>query len=186
MTAKHKPRALPNLRSSGQLYLAYGSNLNKEQMQRRCPGARPVGARFLPHAQLVFRGVADVVYDPDPASRCPVALWRITPADEVVLDRYEGVASGFYAKCYIKIRINGRPEECLVYCMQSHEIAPPGEWYLDVIAQGYRDFGLPLDYLDRAVEASWNDKHVGPDVRRRRARPSHGPVAYGVDTDALA
>ena len=28
-------------------YLAYGSNLNKEQMQKRCPGAVPVTAEIL-------------------------------------------------------------------------------------------------------------------------------------------
>jgi hypothetical protein len=178
------PKILPNLNTAGQLYWAYGSNLHKEQMLRRCPGARVVGPRWLPGARLVFRSVADVVYDPN--DRCPGALWRITPSDERALDDYEGVERGFYAKSYLLVRVKGRVEEMLVYVMNSTAVAPPGEHYLNVIAQGYRDFNLPLAYLDRAVELSWSDKHITADVRRRRARPSHGAVAYGVDIDALA
>lgn len=187
------PKILPNLLArpmtpkvdtTGKLMWAYGSNLNKAQMAHRCPAARSLGARWLPNARLVFRSVADVVYDA--SERCPGGLWRITPEDEIALDAYEGVSGGLYEKQHLLVRWKGKPEKMLIYTMLSDAIAPPGEGYLNVIAQGYRDFGLPLDYLDRAVEASWDDKHITEDVRRRRARPGHGPVAYGVDVDALS
>lgn len=38
------------------LYLAYGSNLNLEQMAYRCPTAKPVGQVVLKDYQLLFRG----------------------------------------------------------------------------------------------------------------------------------
>ena len=37
-------------------YLAYGSNLNVEQMQFRCPDARIVGTAEIPNYQLLFKG----------------------------------------------------------------------------------------------------------------------------------
>jgi len=37
-------------------YLAYGSNLNLEQMAYRCPTAKPVGVTTLKNYQLLFRG----------------------------------------------------------------------------------------------------------------------------------
>ena len=43
------------------LYFAYGSNLNEEQVFRRCPGARCYGPCTLPDYRLVFDGVADII-----------------------------------------------------------------------------------------------------------------------------
>ena len=37
-------------------YIAYGSNLNIEQMARRCPTAEIVGTAFLRNWRLMFRG----------------------------------------------------------------------------------------------------------------------------------
>ncbi len=42
------------------LYAAYGSNLNKAQMQKRCPKSKPFGAIVLDEFRLVFKGVADM------------------------------------------------------------------------------------------------------------------------------
>ncbi len=38
------------------LYIAYGSNLNVDQMSTRCPGARVAGVAGLPNYRLTFRG----------------------------------------------------------------------------------------------------------------------------------
>ena len=37
-------------------YIAYGSNLNLEQMARRCPTAKVVGSTTLKNYRLMFRG----------------------------------------------------------------------------------------------------------------------------------
>ena len=37
-------------------YLAYGSNLNMEQMHYRCPGAVPLGTAELEGYRLLFKG----------------------------------------------------------------------------------------------------------------------------------
>ena len=44
--------------SKERLYIAYGSNLNLEQMKHRCPTAEVVGTSVLRGWQLRFRGGA--------------------------------------------------------------------------------------------------------------------------------
>ena len=88
-------------------YLAYGSNLNLEQMAHRCPTAKPIGTTVLKDYQLLFRGehggsVATV--EPFKGKNVPCLLWEITPADEAALDRYEGFPF-LYRKEKVKVRL---------------------------------------------------------------------------------
>jgi hypothetical protein len=166
------------IRESEMLYFAYGSNLNHASMRRRCPAARPVAPLVLPHAVLRFRHVADVASHE--AAKCPGGLWRITTACEAALDVYEGVASGLYEKRYLLLRVDGAEEECLYYKMASRGIMPPAQGYLAVIEQGYRDFGLDLSRLERAVEHSWNRRYKTPELRRRYARRGRPALAQVV------
>ena len=78
-------------------YIAYGSNLNLEQMADRRPTARVVRATVLDDYQLVFRGVATIV--PRPGAKVPVAIWEIDEECEEALDIYEG-----YPHLYRKIK----------------------------------------------------------------------------------
>ena len=49
------------------LYIAYGSNINLEQMAFRCPNSKIVGTRMIPGYELEFRGVATIVPKKDAA-----------------------------------------------------------------------------------------------------------------------
>jgi hypothetical protein len=167
------------------LYFAFGSNLNIEAMARRCPKARKVGPFKLSHARLVFRGVADIEYHK--TGKCPGGLWEITRECEKALDRYEGVSTGLYQKVYLKARIRdtGQVKNILVYQMCCDGIMPPDESYLNTIAQGYRDFGLDLAYLDRALQRSWSGKDKTPYLRKRRERRQEGPFATEINFQEL-
>ena len=147
------------------LYLAYGSNLNKSQMRYRCPGARPLGKLMLQDACLVFRGVADVMYQP--GATVPVGVWRIDDYSERALDRYEGVSNGFYVKEYVELS-NG--QKALIYLMQAEGVMPPSEYYARALVEGYKDFGLPLSYLEAAIKQSWERKDPCPQTQARRAK----------------
>ena len=68
------------------LYIAYGSNLNLPQMERRCPTAKVVGTSEIKNYELLFRGVATV--EPKEGASVPVLLWKIEALDEAALDRY--------------------------------------------------------------------------------------------------
>ena len=59
-------------------YIAYGSNLNVEQMKHRCPDARVVGTATLEGWTLLFRGSKTGSYltiEPKEGSSVPVAVW---------------------------------------------------------------------------------------------------------------
>lgn len=157
------------------LYFAYGSNLNKDAMSRRCPDAEALGELFLSDARLIFRGVADCIEEP--GATCPGGVWQITPACERALDRYEGVASGFYSKVYVPIIGVPGEDSLMYYVMNSTGIMPPTRGYLSTIEQGYRDFGLPLADLKAAVKQSWDDKDKTYFERRRRHKDGHAPLA---------
>lgn len=158
--------------STRQLCFAYGSNLNISQMQARCPDALPVGPLNLPNAVLRFRGVADVAYLR--GATCPGGLWEISSQDEQELDAYEGVCAdpqrGLYQKLYLTLSIAGREHRCLYYMMNQLGIMPPSQPYLDSIAQGYRDFGLDLARLQRALDHSHQRRRKTPALRARWRR----------------
>ena len=56
------------------IYIAYGSNMNIEQMKRRCPKATPIGKGILKDYKLVFKGVADVIKST--GDEVPIAIWK--------------------------------------------------------------------------------------------------------------
>ena len=75
------------------LYLAYGSNLNLQQMAFRCPTAKIVATTYLEHYKLTFRGYngsAVATVEPSENNRVPVMIWKIFDKDEESLDIYEG------------------------------------------------------------------------------------------------
>lgn len=136
------------------LYIAYGSNLNKEQMQHRCPTANPIAVATLKDHQLVFQGRpygahANVI--PAKGQEVPVAIWEITARDEANLDVYEGVRGGYYTKETMEIEVNGEQKEALIYIMTPNPYGTPSDSYLQTIADGYADFNLPVQILNQAV-----------------------------------
>jgi gamma-glutamylcyclotransferase (GGCT)/AIG2-like uncharacterized protein YtfP len=159
------------------LYFAYGSNLSHANMRRRCPRARPLKAITMTHAKLVFRGVADVTKDKG-AAIVQGGLWKITGECEKTLDTFEGVRSRFYLKRYIPVMYDGRMQDMLFYQMRMKTgIMPPTEAYLDTIAQGYRDFGLELAYLDVALQEAWGNKTITQELFQRHVRKGRPKLA---------
>jgi hypothetical protein len=169
------------------LYVAYGSNMNRRQMARRCPRARPLGAIRLEGWRLVMKRVADI--EPDPDSVTPAALWEITRACERALDAYEG-----FPHLYIKQRITvalpgGRRAKPMAYVMNGpcqRDYGPASDGYLASIADGYRDFGFDdLSPLRQAqVEAITIARRAERTAWREAATlspPWAAGVAYGCE-----
>lgn len=144
-------------------YIAYGSNLNVEQMRMRCPGARIVGTSVIPDYRLLFKGSQSGAYltiEPQEGFSVPVAVWAISAADERSLDRYEGFPA-FYYKKEMKLPVKsvdtGKNKNQTVFVYIMHEerlIGIPGEWYVEDCAAGYRDFGFDTAVLAEAYEYS--------------------------------
>ena len=137
------------------LYIAYGSNLNLKQMALRCPTAKPIGTAELKNHELVFRGrkrggVATV--EPKADSSVPVLVWSIKPKDEIALDCYEGFPH-FYAKQMMDMELDGKTVSTMAYVMTpGHEAGYPSQYYLDIIAEGYKNAGFDPTILIVALE----------------------------------
>ena len=131
-------------------YIAYGSNMNVEQMGWRCPDAEVIGTGELIGWKLTFRGngrcgVANI--EPEAGSSVPVVLWNISPRDERNLDVYEGFPH-LYIKEYVDVTYRGRKVKGMAYIMtDGHRISGPNGSYLSTIAEGYDHFGIDVSNL---------------------------------------
>ena len=133
------------------LYLAYGSNINLEQMKYRCPHSKIVGTAMLPDYELEFRGVATIV--PKKGAEVPVLMWEIDQRDELSLDRYEGFPR-LYRKEIFEMEVNGKVQEGMAYLMNRDGISPPSPMYYNAIKKGYEDNGVDTKYLHDALVRS--------------------------------
>ena len=144
-------------------YIAYGSNLNIEQMRFRCPDARVIGTANLDGWELLFKGSKTGSYltvEPKTGSAVPVAVWEVSEADEQNLDRYEGFPA-FYYKKEMNLTIKGiktgrlRKRRVFVYIMhEDRPIGKPSHYYLATCIDGYKSFGFDLNVLAEAYEKS--------------------------------
>lgn len=142
------------------LYIAYGSNLNKEQMSFRCPTAKVVGKGMVNNYSLVFNTHADII--PDNMGEVPVLVWNINSDKEwETLDKYEGFPR-YYVKQNIAVNMeDGSQVTAIAYVMANDRkgFCLPYREYFETIREGYRwqnmDEGYlwnALDYTDRMVE----------------------------------
>ena len=144
-------------------YIAYGSNLNIDQMSYRCPGARVVGTSKIPDFQLLFKGSKSGAYltiEPKKGAKVPVAIWEVTADDELSLDRYEGYPN-FYYKTEVEIPVicisdrRVRKLKAFIYIMhEEREIGVPSQRYVDICLDGYEAFGFDENYLYEALNIS--------------------------------
>lgn len=183
MSAKTKTNSQPRRRKRTtsppgySLYFAYGSNLSTESMRHRCPDSIKLGTAVLQDWRLTFRGVADVE-----ESEGDVAfggLWLCPPRDIRSLDRYEGVAGGFYRKRVLTVQAEDGPMDALVYVMNPTPLdnrSLPSQHYFGTIAAGYRDYGLPLDALQEALDATYKRVVV---IKGVTEFVPHGPKRMG-------
>ena len=146
------------------LYISYGSNLNIEQMSRRCPYATPIGNALLPDYRLLFRGgnggsVATV--EPKRGASVPVLIWEITPRCEDALDRYEGWPR-LYRKETVGVEYDGKIVETMIYIMNDgYPLGSPSQGYLNVILEGYDSAGFDPQVLRDALTASTKGRKRG-------------------------
>lgn len=123
-------------------YIAYGSNMNQDQMRYRCPGAQLVGTGLLRGYRLEFNRHATIVESSSHAAAVPIAVWGITSEHEFNLDRYEG-----YPRYYRKIScmVDLGAGECIqgmAYQMCNFAFNPPDRFYYDGICDAYKSLGL--------------------------------------------
>lgn len=130
------------LKLDRRLYIAYGSNMDKTQMEKRCPGAIVIGKTYLENWELTLPHYANI--ERSEGKKTPALIWEITKGNENSLDRYEG-----YPTCYDKIdiivNVNGKVVSAMAYVMTyeyQKRYIKPRSGYKEQIFRGYRDAGF--------------------------------------------
>ena len=159
------------------LYVAYGSNLNLEQMKYRCPTAKLVGTGIINGYELQFKGFptgAFATIGQKPGASVPVGVFDIQPMDERSLDRYEGYPSHYFKKTVPVQMTNGDKVNAMVYIMNPKmQFGMPSSNYYCVVHQGYKDCGLDTQVLNEAVQKSagkYYENVVNTHVQQLRVR----------------
>jgi gamma-glutamylcyclotransferase (GGCT)/AIG2-like uncharacterized protein YtfP len=133
-------------------YFAYGSNMNWQQMQRRCPSSKFVCVARLAdyqfgisrHSRLRNCGTANV---------CPALggevwgiVYEVSPDDLVVLDTFE---DGYRRQLVAVVALGdgANPLEALVYIADAETNVPlANAEYKRLILEGAKHWKLPANY----------------------------------------
>lgn len=156
-------------------YIAYGSNMDEEQMAHRCPDARLIGRGILTGWQLLFKGSKTGSYatiERSDTHNTPILFWEISEQDERNLDRYEGFPTFYYKKTLNFYTPKDTILEGMAYIM--HEDRPlgiPSEHYYGILEAAYKKFGFNLAVLEQAVkDSAFEQTRRGSRGRRKKER----------------
>ncbi|HYC15637.1 MAG TPA: gamma-glutamylcyclotransferase family protein [Pseudolabrys sp.] len=135
-------------------YFAYGSNMHRSSMRRRCPGARAIGPGVL-NGYRFFVGLdgwGSVA--PSPGDTVYGVLWRLTPRDIAALHAYELLHKGLYDVRYLPIRHGSRRIRAMIYLLRRRTAGNPRPGYVEMIAAAARAWKLPEPYIQSV--ARWS------------------------------
>lgn len=162
-------------------YFAYGSNMNLDQMEFRCPDAEVVGNVRLEGYRLAFagrnpgNGVATILSEE--GSHVDGVLWKITPRCEESLDHYEGYPF-LYGKEMVAVSNEmGTGRNAAVYVMNApHKDFParPSDFYLKGILEGCRQNQLPTEPVLEAVKRTRQESIQQNKTERNRHENGFG------------
>lgn len=128
------------------LYFAYGSNLNLDQMKKRCPDSVGVSPAVLSGWKLVERTYADI--EEAPVECVNGALYEISDQDLANLDRYEGYPE-YYTRREVMVSDSaGVYRKTLVYsmteeCGKRRDHGNYSARYRKVCSDGAEYWGIP-------------------------------------------
>ena len=144
---------------SQNFYAAYGSNVNSDQMCKRCLNAKFVQTDILENYLFVFATdendgtdcVANIVYAP--GEETPIAIYKMSDSDLERLDKREGVHKGKYRR--VTKRAKDLDEDLICYVLEKeHESNPAieirGNRYVDTIIRGLEARKMGTCHVNRA------------------------------------
>ncbi|MDC7787813.1 gamma-glutamylcyclotransferase [Rhodoplanes sp. TEM] len=130
------------------LYFAYGSNMSRALMRRRCPTAQEIGRAVLPGVRLLINDDGYATLVPAAGGRIEGVLWRLAPRDRAALNAYERTDVGLYRAVAMTVRAaGGRHCRALVYVARSRRAGRPRPGYMALVVGAAREVGLPEPYV---------------------------------------
>jgi gamma-glutamylcyclotransferase (GGCT)/AIG2-like uncharacterized protein YtfP len=126
------------------LHFAYGSNMSRALMGRRCPGAEALGPARLDGWCFVITRDGYASLTRNPGARVHGVLWRLTPRDLSALDAYEQRA---YLRRIVPVRHGAARRPALVYLAPQRGGGRARPGYQELVVASARDWRLPEDYV---------------------------------------
>lgn len=141
------------------LYFAYGSNMDEDQMEDRCPGAKLLCKVTVPDYtfRIDSRGVASIISKR--GAEVTGLLWEVDKCHIKTLDKREGIAGGFYRRVALPLVYEGQTVTSIVYLSNydcdGHYAPRPG--YMEKIVRAAKDHGFDEAYI-RELETFYRNK----------------------------
>ncbi|MEZ5091519.1 gamma-glutamylcyclotransferase family protein [Nocardioides sp.] len=135
------------------LYAAYGSNLDPARMGERCPHSPLHATGWLTGWRLTFGGeeygwdgaIGTIVEDP--LEQVFVAIYDVTPEDEVALDAFEQADQGLFMKTRVRAKTLDGELVVWAYVLDAYEGGLPSASYLGMLADAAEAADAPADYV---------------------------------------
>ena len=149
-------------------YFAYGSNMNENQMNNRCPENQFIGIATLQGYRLDYTrfaktrcgGVADIVADS--GGTVWGLVFKLTPQDFDLLDGFEGRGKA-YDRMTVPVRfLDDRVIEAETYfVIDKQGPFAPGEEYLALLVSAAKKHQFPAEYVSRLAEGKGTGDQLG-------------------------
>ncbi len=144
---------------SAMYYFAYGSNMNQQQMQQRCPASRFTRKARLEGFRFVYDGysrtregaVANILESHAPGAMVWGGLFEITGDDLAALDRYEGYPRSYQRRIITVRDKQGTAYETIIYYRTGKDLGRPSEHYRAIVIEGAEQCQLPGSYVASAL-----------------------------------
>lgn len=141
-----------------QNYFAYGSNMNLDQMARRCPDAEIIRNVRLDGYELAFCGSENcgfLTILPKPGSQVEGVMWLVSDLDIQRLNHYEGWPRHYRREYLLAKDEKGNQHKVMVYIMNApyrDEPAIPSRGYLYGVLEGCKQNKINPAKVMRAAE----------------------------------
>jgi gamma-glutamylcyclotransferase len=127
-------------------YFAYASNLNKKQMQSRCPESKPMFVAVLPNYKLIFSGWSreghggKATIKSFRGEKVRGAIYEVTDACMRQLDKFE---AGYTRLNVTVFNEDNEAVQAVTYIKAGQlEETQPSKEYAEIMRQGYRDWRI--------------------------------------------
>lgn len=142
------------------LYFSYGSNMSTPRINKRIDSATVVATAQLYQHSLQFHkksvdgsAKCDIMHTMNPDDIVHGVVFEILASEKHVLDRYEGLGSGYNEKQVSIILPYGESVSATTYYATHIDASlSPYRWYKEHVLRGAREHALPAEYIT-AIEA---------------------------------
>ncbi len=135
------------------IYFAYGSNMDLEQMQLRCPECNGMGLALLPNYVMSFTrwsrpwksGTADIL--PDRGKEVYGVLYDLALEDLKKLDKFADYGNS-YVRQDVTVEIGEERIPAMTYVARRQGVFLPSKSYIGKMIRGALHHHLPEEYIN--------------------------------------